>query len=324
MNLECPHCGLVFSSENPNRRYCSQRCCWLAWRDRNPPPSREFKPFPCLTCGVLVTQAGRRRFCSARCGTKWSNDQRSPVRHPKPCLGCGELFVPRTRLQKHCEPSCRPQRQKRCVRCGEAYSHGAYKYCCRACQFPPEPRRPRPPPETRPCPECGAEMLVRRKFCSRACSAASQRAKPIVCAGCGVLWERSSNQRQMGYDRCWECRRPKPRTASYRHVKTELKKRLVAREKDKCQDCRRTAKQVGEPLHAHHVVPQALGGTNGLSNLKLLCPDCHLGSGWERNHSLLLMAGMVVPKKVILLEAPSEREDRRVAEVVEPGGSEGR
>lgn len=63
----------------------------------------------------------------------------------------------------------------------------------------------------------------------------------------------------------------------------------MARADSLCEDC-------GAPgEEAHHVVPQGLGGTHDLGNLKLLCHDCHQGSGWARNHAALVEAGLVVP-----------------------------
>lgn len=183
---------------------------------------------------------------------------------------------------------------KVCKRCGVEYVGGGYKYCSRTCAYIHKPMKRR---EFRPCASCGVPTW--RKYCSRACSSAGQRVvhEPVICKGCGLPWSPSKSQRRIGYDTCWPCRQPKPRKRPYRDIKAGLKKRLVAREKGRCQDCRKTAEMVGEPLHAHHVVPQALGGDNTLGNLKLLCPDCHVGSGYERNHSLLLMAGLVEAKK---------------------------
>lgn len=152
------------------------------------------------------------------------------------------------------------------------------------------------------CDRCGLRLDKRpgQRFCSAACASwygGRPKTPPRVCTGCAAEWRPSGTPESRASALCWECRKPAP-SGNYRSVKEGLKKRLVLREGGRCQDCGATAEGVGEPLHAHHVVPQALGGSNTLDNLRLLCPDCHLGSGYERHHSLLLMAGLVRPGQV--------------------------
>lgn len=79
--------------------------------------------------------------------------------------------------------------------------------------------------------------------------------------------------------------------ADYSWVRPYRKKALLKRAGNRCEDC---GTDEG-PFHAHHIVPQALGGSHALENLKLLCEDCHAGSGWARNHVDLVRAGLVVP-----------------------------
>jgi 5-methylcytosine-specific restriction endonuclease McrA len=81
-------------------------------------------------------------------------------------------------------------------------------------------------------------------------------------------------------------------------VKTHRKKALVARAGSRCEDC---GTDEG-PFHAHHIVPQGLGGTHDLGNLILLCEDCHSGTGWAKYHSSLVAAGLVVPPRGVQLE----------------------
>ena len=49
--------------------------------------------------------------------------------------------------------------------------------------------------------------------------------------------------------------------------------RLMARRRDdyRCQRCAKTANK----LHAHHIIPQQLGGEDSLDNLITVCADCH-------------------------------------------------
>jgi len=48
-----------------------------------------------------------------------------------------------------------------------------------------------------------------------------------------------------------------------------------------CVNCKAT-----DNLHLHHIVPLALGGTNKLTNVTVLCEECHgkvHGTSWERH-----------------------------------------
>lgn len=51
----------------------------------------------------------------------------------------------------------------------------------------------------------------------------------------------------------------------------ELRLKALERDGYRCANCGRS----GVELHAHHIVPLSVGGTNSLSNLKTLCEDCH-------------------------------------------------
>jgi hypothetical protein len=50
-----------------------------------------------------------------------------------------------------------------------------------------------------------------------------------------------------------------------------LRRRVYRRARYRCQNCGRRNVE----LHAHHIVPLSVGGTNALSNLACLCRDCH-------------------------------------------------
>lgn len=54
-----------------------------------------------------------------------------------------------------------------------------------------------------------------------------------------------------------------------------------------------------DDLHIHHIVPLALGGTNRISNLAVICSTCHRKSHGiyrEYNHKELVMAGKKTAK----------------------------
>lgn len=209
-----------------------------------------------------------------------------------------------------CSPACRNHaragqrkpKQRICQRCGEAYFGTRYKFCSHDCAFPPALEKPeRVLPN---CEACGESFKPtngpKQRFCSIQCCNAQRRKYPasMACSRCGETWFPQWKQQKAGETVCWPCRKPPERdTAPYVCVKQKLKSRLVKRENGRCQDCGLDAEASGRPLEAHHIVPQALGGDNSLGNLKLLCHECHRGSGWERNHSLLLMSGVVQPAK---------------------------
>jgi hypothetical protein len=49
-----------------------------------------------------------------------------------------------------------------------------------------------------------------------------------------------------------------------------IRREVLARDGYRCGNCGGT-----ESLHVHHIVPLSRGGTNGLTNLRTLCENCH-------------------------------------------------
>jgi hypothetical protein len=58
--------------------------------------------------------------------------------------------------------------------------------------------------------------------------------------------------------------------ATYPDDWVELRMQVLARDGYRCANCPAT-----HGLHVHHIVPLSKGGTNQLSNLIVLCEDCH-------------------------------------------------
>jgi len=55
-----------------------------------------------------------------------------------------------------------------------------------------------------------------------------------------------------------------------------LRKAVYRRDDYKCQGCNAQGGNHGDAeLHAHHIVPLSMGGSNMKSNLITLCSDCH-------------------------------------------------
>ena len=86
--------------------------------------------------------------------------------------------------------------------------------------------------------------------------------------------------------------RPNPKPESRKRIKGRKKRGLrrivkavrpmVIERADGC--CARCGHWVGEDGHTHHRVPRSLGGRWELSNLELLCADCHERA--HRTHTL--------------------------------------
>lgn len=270
----CPHCRAVFAPGHGNQRFCSNDCLveFHKARKRKGPVALE-----CSWCGSSFESLRRtQKTCSAECRRLSFNAYQlarlkaAYVPVVKPCVRCGADFSPGQGRAVTC-PSCKAEppaprlvivRWAGCALCGEGFSR--------------------------------AEELDQR-FCSRACANGSRAKPPRICTQCGAEWRPSRRPEARAASRCWECRRPKGEPNVYANIKGSLRRRLILREGGQCQDCGCTAEDIGESLHAHHVEPQALGGSNALENLRLLCPDCHVGSGWWRNHWQLAASGLVVP-----------------------------
>lgn len=53
------------------------------------------------------------------------------------------------------------------------------------------------------------------------------------------------------------------------------REQALRRDQYRCQHCDRRDGKQGADLHAHHITPLKKGGGNALSNLAVLCNDCH-------------------------------------------------
>lgn len=108
------------------------------------------------------------------------------------------------------------------------------------------------------------------------------------CAECHMPCTRSDRPNPTGL--CSRCAHR--RTGKYKpSINRRTRERLRERSKGCCEDCGCVEAESLFEFHAHHVVrPENGGRTHALSNLRFLCWDCHVGSGWARNHPDLVAA----------------------------------
>jgi 5-methylcytosine-specific restriction endonuclease McrA len=74
-------------------------------------------------------------------------------------------------------------------------------------------------------------------------------------------------------------RRARKRAAEGRYTAEQVAD-LFAKQRGKCACCRKSLKAA---YHIDHIVALALGGSNWISNIQLLCPSCNLSKGAKDN-----------------------------------------
>ena len=115
--------------------------------------------------------------------------------------------------------------------------------------------------------------------------------RQVICAGCSSMYYIAQtkfhrHKRWCGNDLCKEVIDNKVRHANYkktqkkiengtfRHgVCSELREQIKLRDGFTCRLCIR--KMDTNVLEVHHIIPVSSGGDDELSNLVLLCHDCH-------------------------------------------------
>lgn len=226
------------------------------------------------------------------------------------CCVCNKVFSSSQPLKVVCSRECKQKRRAEharaayrrrvgiaCRSCGDAFTPmRLHQQRCNTCECEQQPARPSSwPPSI--CETCTKPILTpwKRHFCSHACWVAERYERR--CTACGNLWNPTDRPLSQAASECWLCRSSDHVEGGRRWegVREFRKRQLLRRENGRCQDCDATEESSGAPLHAHHIAAQALGGAHDLANLKLLCEDCHAGSGWARNHADLIAAGLAIP-----------------------------
>jgi len=125
--------------------------------------------------------------------------------------------------------------------------------------------------KTKKCPVCQEGMPAWKsiKTCSRSCANTLRK---------GIKYDRQNNRNK------------------YVNLKA-TKKRLIALRGGKCEECAYSV--VPGILHVHHKIPRAKGGTNELSNLQLLCPNCHAIKHFNVNEQDTQQQGSIQDQKVL-------------------------
>lgn len=121
-----------------------------------------------------------------------------------------------------------------------------------------------------------SQLAKSKPYCSRECYGKSCQ-KPFPCVVCGnpilaglnkkTCSRSCSNKNRTGI----HYRQGAPRDQA-KEVKA-LKRQLISLRGNKCEKC--GFDKVPEILELHHIVRRCDGGSNDLTNLKILCPNCH-------------------------------------------------
>lgn len=101
-------------------------------------------------------------------------------------------------------------------------------------------------------------------------------------------WRANNPEKANAYCRKWSAAHPEYGAVRHRnrrarergndgsHTAQEIKEQ-VARQKGRCFYCQAKLSESG--MHADHVIPLVLGGSNSIDNLVIACPDCNRKKG---------------------------------------------
>ena len=115
-------------------------------------------------------------------------------------------------------------------------------------------------------------------YCSLKCCGVSQRSGEKVCPACDRKFHSPAASKRVSCSR--SCSNKMRKGVSYKvgapadkaKVISRLKVALAKERGGRCEDCGNINFAI---LHVHHIVERANGGSDDLSNLRLLCPNCH-------------------------------------------------
>lgn len=254
----------------------------------------------CENCGQPVNfHPGKaNRFCSHPCYYEFGRGKkRRPRVRQVPCDTCGAPHTPTASKKRDGSPV---DHHFCCRECYLVHHSRRVKWTCAGCGI------------VQTLPPSGAK----KKYCSQICKVESNRPGPTTCINCGVLftalkWKSNGSFCVTStYSTCSEeCVRENFRTnegrkrkisaafmgakhhnwkggrtylsnAGYRGPRWErTAERVRERAGRCCEDCGASEAEIGEKLHAHHIVPfhnfESVRQANRMSNLRALCRSCH-------------------------------------------------
>lgn len=216
------------------------------------------------------------------------------MKHTGTCSVCGNQFTRNRPLRgTTCSAKCRGLLRKvekiiqRCKHCGKEFSverHSKVQFCSIAC-FNRSPFRgtTAKTPVIRKCERCGNDFKrnagnTTQRFCSIVCRSVPKTEQQYSCEQCGKPCSKhvyANTKRKFCSTKCAAIFRNKAKRVAYAAANIwpdpkSAKASLLA-EHCGCERCRWNA--VPEVLELHH--KDRNRKHNHLSNLELLCPNCH-------------------------------------------------
>lgn len=252
--LNCQFCGGAFEATRSDKKYCSSTCQNRA----------RFGKAICIRCGAEFHKTGASvRYCSATCAknAQWENQQPTGD-----YLSIRSDLVAQARFVTVKCGVCGQLVEKRVGDYNRGIKQFGQVFCGRQCAMIATGKT-----MILTCSECGAEFKRGMSeynnynkqgnyvFCSRDCQ---DKNVDYILRGADhycYIDGGSPNHRGKGWKR--------------------LRRIVRDRDKDTCQHCGITEKEVGKKLDVHHINPfrnfDCHEKANDLSNLITLCPSCH-------------------------------------------------
>lgn len=117
--------------------------------------------------------------------------------------------------------------------------------------------------------KCKARKPEKYRQIARSASARWKATHPGAASEASKRWQARNPEKRAAYGRN---RRARERNAEGAHTAEDIFA-IVSAQKHRCAWCRADLRKVRR--HVDHVVPLALGGSNGRENLQLLCQPCN-------------------------------------------------
>lgn len=288
--MRCEHCGSEFLPR-AQKKYCSHRCGWLAWKARQPPPP-VFRA--CKGCGVPFRwTAPAQKFCTKECWKAAYRDravvlQREYARRTyqprtalKPCAQCGEATLRRKFCSERCASAAVAAKYREshpgrvCPDCGGIYYRpGRSTIRCLPCAErhvlanPPEPRRARYPKLTRTPYVCYLWRKPKvRSFVAGVCPCCGES---FVAALLSTRYCSPTCSRRGYRDAGRQIRRKRK---SFQTVERVFRQKVFERDDWTCRICNKPVDRAAEVPASlaptvDHIVPLALGGEHAYRNVQ--------------------------------------------------------